>query len=219
MANPPSRPGPSSAVIEVAIADGNPLMLAALAEFFERDSGFSLVSTASTAEGFLEAVERVPVKAAVIDWHLPRMGGERLLDALRVRPGAPRVVVYGTDESSEVVRRAMAAGAAGFCSRSQPPEQLVQVVRQVAGGQMVFPFVDVRDLNRDPAEGLTPRERALLAALARGLNNKELAREFDISLNTVKFHLRNLYDKLAIDSRAQAIAFYYAAGIRGEDER
>jgi len=91
-------------------------------------------------------------------------------------------------------------------------------VRQVARGQMVFPFVDVRDLNRDPAESLTGRERALLAALARGLNNKALAAEFSISVNTVKFHLRNLYDKLSVASRAQAIAFYYAANIKGADE-
>ena len=83
---------------------------------------------------------------------------------------------------------------------------------------MVFPFVDVRDLNRDPVESLTGRERALLAALARGLNNKALAAEFSISVNTVKFHLRNLYDKLSVTSRAQAIAFYYAANIKGPNE-
>jgi len=208
----------AESVIEVAIADANPLMLAALSEFFERDAGFSLVSTASTAEGFLEAVSRVPVKAAVIDWQLPRMGGERLLEALRRLPEAPRVVVYGSADTADVVRRAMTAGAAGFCARSHAPEDLLAIVRQVARGQMVFPFVDVRDLNRDPAESLTGRERALLAALARGLNNKALAAEFSISVNTVKFHLRNLYDKLSVASRAQAIAFYYAANIKGADE-
>ncbi len=205
-------------VIEVAIADANPLMLTALSEFFERDPSFSLVSTASTAEGFLEAVSRVPVKAAVIDWQLPRMGGERLLEALRRLPEAPRVVVYGSAETPEVVRRAMTAGAAGFCARSHAPEDLLAIVRQAARGQMVFPFVDVRDLNRDPVESLTGRERALLAALARGLNNKALAAEFDISVNTVKFHLRNLYDKLTVGSRAQAIAFYYAANVKGGEE-
>ncbi len=216
MSDSEAKAGMRASVVEVAIADANPLMLAALSEFFERDPGFSLVSTASTAEGFLEAVGRVPVDTAVIDWHLPRMGGERLLEALRRLPQAPRIVVYGTPEGSDVVRRAMAAGAAGFCARSHAPEQLLDIVHQVAGGQMVFPFVDVRDLNRDPAANLTGRERALLAALARGLSNKELAAEFSISVNTVKFHLRNLYDKLAIDSRAQAIAFYYAAGIKGD---
>jgi two-component system nitrate/nitrite response regulator NarP len=77
---------------------------------------------------------------------------------------------------------------------------------------MVFPFIDVRVLKHDPTAELTTRERALLSALARGLANKDLAAELGISVNTVKFHLRNLYDKLGVNSRAQAIAFYYSTG-------
>ena len=76
---------------------------------------------------------------------------------------------------------------------------------------MVFPFLDVRELQSDPASTLTRRERALLAALSKGMTNKELAAEFDITVNTVKFHLRNLFDKLSVRNRAQAIAFYYAS--------
>jgi two-component system nitrate/nitrite response regulator NarP len=83
---------------------------------------------------------------------------------------------------------------------------------------MMFPFVDVRELNRDPAAALTLRERTLLAALARGLDNKSLARELDISVNTVKFHLRNLYEKLNLSSRAQAIAFYYSSGAHRDEK-
>jgi DNA-binding NarL/FixJ family response regulator len=206
-----------AAPIEIALADGNPLMLAALADFIDRDKGFSLVTTAATAEGLLAAVSRVPVQVGVIDWTLPVMGGERLLDTLRLRPAPPRMIVYGAPEEPEILRRAMAAGAAGFSPRHQPPEQLLVMARAVAQGQMMFPFVDVRELNRDPAAALTLRERTLLAALARGLDNKSLARELDISVNTVKFHLRNLYDKLNLSSRAQAIAFYYSSGVHRQD--
>jgi two-component system nitrate/nitrite response regulator NarP len=113
----------------------------------------------------------------------------------------------------------MAAGAAGFSPRHQAPEQLLVMARAVAQGQMMFPFVDVRELNRDPAAALTLRERTLLAALARGLDNKSLARELNISVNTVKFHLRNLYEKLNLASRAQAIAFYYSSGAHRDDNR
>jgi DNA-binding NarL/FixJ family response regulator len=206
-----------AAVIDIVLADGNPLMLAALSDFIDRDRAFSLVATASTAEGLLAAVTRVPVAIGLIDWNLPVMGGERLLDTLRLRPSPPRMIVYGAPEDAEILRRAMAAGAAGFSPRHQPPEQLLVMARAVAQGQMMFPFVDVRELNRDPAAALTSRERTLLAALARGLDNKSLARELGISVNTVKFHLRNLYEKLNLASRAQAIAFYYSSGAhRGE---
>jgi two-component system nitrate/nitrite response regulator NarP len=205
--------------IELALGDGNPLMLAALSDFIDRDKTFSLVATASTAEGFLAAVTRAPVSVGLIDWTLPVMGGERLLDTLRLRPTPPRMIVYGAPAEPEILRRAMAAGAAGFSPRHQNPEQLLVMARAVASGQMMFPFVDVRELARDPAAALTQRERTLLAALARGLNNKSLARELDISVNTVKFHLRNLYEKLNLASRAQAIAFYYSSGASRDDRK
>lgn len=197
--------------IEVALADSNPLMLSALSEFFDRDQRFSLVATASTAEGFLEAVLRVPVAAGVIDWTLPMLGAEKLLEILRAQASPPRVVVYSHSDGADIARQAMAAGAAGFCSRSAAPAKLLEIVASVAAGQMVFPFLDVRELNQDPRHTLTKRERALLTALAKGLTNKELATDFGISVNTVKFHLRNLFDKLSVRNRAQAIAFYYSS--------
>jgi two-component system nitrate/nitrite response regulator NarP len=74
---------------------------------------------------------------------------------------------------------------------------------------MVFPFLDVRELQSDPIHLLTQREKTLLDALSNGLSNKALAAEFGISANTVKFHLSNLFDKLGVSNRAQAISFYF----------
>ena len=199
-----------NAPIELILADPNPLMLQALSEIFERDRRFSLVATAKSAEGFLEACLRAPVPAGVIDWTLPQLGAERLLAILREHPKPPRIVVYASPGDPDIARRAMAAGAAGFCTRDTPPEQLLDIVDAVAAGRMVFPFLDVRGLKRDPREDLTAREKTMLAALARGRTNTELAAELAISINTVKFHLRNLYDKLGLRNRSQAIAFYYS---------
>lgn len=201
-----------SAPIELILADPNPLMLQALSEIFERDRRFSLVATAKSAEGFLEACLRAPVPVGVIDWTLPQLGAERLLAILRDGPRPPRIVVYASPGDPDIARRAMAAGAAGFCSRDTPPEQLLDIAAAVAAGRMVFPFLDVRGLKRDPREDLTAREKTMLAALARGRTNTELAAELAISINTVKFHLRNLYDKLGFRNRSQAIAFYYSQG-------
>ena len=198
--------------IELILADPNPLMLQALSEIFDRDRRFSLVSTAKTAEGFLEACLRAPVPLGVIDWSLPLLGAERLLAILRDRPSPPRVVIYASSTDPDIPRRAMAAGAAGFCTRDTPPEQLLDIVAAVAAGRMVFPFLDVRSLRRDPREELTEREKTMLSALARGRTNSELAREIGISINTVKFHLRNLYETLGFRNRSQAIAFYYSHG-------
>jgi two-component system, NarL family, nitrate/nitrite response regulator NarP len=74
---------------------------------------------------------------------------------------------------------------------------------------MVFPFLDVSGINDDPLESLSPRERELLAELGSGRTNAELARNLGVSVNTVKFHLRNLFDKLQVRSRAQAVQLWH----------
>ena len=202
--------------ITVSLADGNPLVLSAMSEIFDRDARFSVVTTTSGAEAFLAAVMRVPVQVAVIDWGIPGLGGQRLIESLRDQAGAPRIVVYGDDTQGQVPRQAMLAGAAGFVGRTRRVETLLETCLAVAGGQMVFPFLDIRELAADPITQLTRRERALLESLSQGLTNKELARDFDISANTVKFHLSKLFEKLGVASRAQAIAFYYGSRLPSE---
>jgi len=199
--------------IGVLLADSNPLMLSALAEVIEQDSRLSLLATANSAEGFLEVVARLPAGVGVIDWLLPVMGGERLLEILREQAQAPRCIVYSSDRDAKLARRAMTAGAAGFCDRSSATDLLLDAIVRVHAGQMVFPFFDVRALRQDPIDSLTERERRLLAILAAsGQSNKMLAAELGISVNTVKFHLRNLFEKLDVKTRAQAIALFYARG-------
>jgi len=210
----PATPAPGP--IDLSLADGNPLVLRALSELFDRDPRFSLVATSATAEGLLGAVMRVPVAVAVIDWHLPALGGQKLIEVLRDQPNAPRIVVYGDESRGEVTRAAMLAGAAGFAARTGPVERLLDTCVAVATGNMVFPYLDLRELQTDPVSQLTRRERALLEALAKGLSNKELAADFDISANTVKFHLSNLFEKLGVKNRAQAIAFYYSSRLAQE---
>jgi two-component system nitrate/nitrite response regulator NarP len=202
--------------VTLMLADANPLMLTAMSEIFEKDRRFSLVATAATAEGFLGMVMRMPVQVGVIDWNLPALGGARLIDVLRAQANAPRLVVYAED-TGDIPRKAMAAGAAGFVSRSESVERLLETCAAVAKGQMVFPFLDIRSLKQDPIESLSPRERTLLEALSKGLTNRELSKELAISENTVKFHLSNLFEKLDVKNRAQAIAFFYAnRASRGE---
>jgi DNA-binding NarL/FixJ family response regulator len=203
--------------IELALAEPNPVMLQALADIFDKAPGFSVVFTVRTAEALIEAVQRMPVPIAIIDWQLPRLGGERVIAQLRALPTGPRVVVYGQPGDGDLARKALAAGAAGFCSRGAGVDQLVDVTRSVAKGQMVFPFLDIRALRASPVEQLTARERVLLWALARGRTNKQLATELNISVNTVKFHLANLYQKLALANRAEAVAFFYAQGLGATD--
>jgi len=192
-------------------------MLSALCELFESDPQFSLISATSSAEGFLKAAMTVPADTAVVDWSLPALGAERLIQVLREQQTPMRVVVCTHGNSLDLPKRAMAAGAAGFFCHADPPEQLIDTVREVAAGKMVFPYLDVRDLH-DPLQSLTKTEKLLLVSLSLGRTNQELADDHGISINTVKFHLRNLYDKLSVRNRAQAISFYYSTSAPGRGE-
>ncbi len=197
--------------IDIMLGDGNPLVLSAMSEVFERDPRFSLVATSATAEGFLGMIMRVPVKVCVVDWNIPALGAEKLIEVLRAQENAPRIVVYGHDSDVAVPRQAMASGAAAFVSRAAPTDSLVQTCLDVAAGKMVFPYLDIRELKTDPISTLSRKERAILDALAEGLTNKQLAARLEISTNTVKFHLSNIFDKLSVKNRAQAIAHFYAS--------
>jgi two-component system nitrate/nitrite response regulator NarP len=194
--------------ISVVVADKSPLVRAGLQGLLNEDERFDLLGVAENGEQFLTFVEQQSFQVGIVGWVMPGMGGRGVLDHLRDRPGSPRVVIYTGDPSSDIPRQAMRLGGAGFCSKSEPPSQLLDSVARVATGQMIFPFVDVRELHSYPLSELTPRERELLAALSEGSSNAQLAARFDISIQTVKFHLKNVYEKLGIGNRAQAVALY-----------
>lgn len=200
------------------LADSNPLVLSAMSEIFDKDTRFSLVATSATAEGFLGTVMRVPVQVGVVEWNLPALGGAKLIEVLRENEAAPRFVVYG-DAAGDLPRLAMQAGAAGFAPRSGEIEGLVETCVDVAAGKMVFPFVDVRQMQQDPIYSLSRKEKVILEALSSGMSNRELSKSLQISTNTVKFHLSNIYEKLSVKNRAQAIVYYYSSQTAGMKDR
>ena len=196
--------------IKVVLAESNPMILSAMSEKFSSDPRISLISTVKNSEDFLSTVLRVPVDLGIVCWSLPKLGGEKVIEVLRENPSAPKILVYARNDSPDIARRALAAGAAGFCNDEQTVDELLETAITVAAGKMVFPFMDVRELQADPLFMLTKRERNILQFLADGSSNKELAERLSISINTVKFHLSNLYEKLGVKNRAQAISFFYS---------
>lgn len=173
-----------------------------------------MVAVAADGERFIEAVARLSFDVAVTGWEMPYLSGAAVLRALRGRVDAPRIVIYTGSQDLDVPRQAMALGAAGFSHESDPPEQLIGTVAAVAAGRMAFPHVDVRDLDLNPLAGLTEREREILESLSKGMTNQQLAEDFGIFLNTVKFHLKNLYGKLCVENRAQVAAKYLGRATR-----
>lgn len=196
------------APIRVGVADKSPLIQAALKHLLSEDPRFELVDVVADGEQFLELIDRESLDVAVIGWIISPGDGKFILDQLRGRETAPRIVVYTGAPSSTVAPQVMAHGGAAFVSKSEQPDYLIDTVAAVAEGRMLFPFLDVREIHQNPLGTLTRRELEVLSLLAAGQSNKEIAETQSVSPNTVKFHVRNLFEKLGVHSRSQAIALY-----------
>ncbi|MBI5165898.1 MAG: response regulator transcription factor [Magnetospirillum sp.] len=199
---------PTREPITVVIAEKSPILSHGLAGLFAADSRFAPPCMTADGESFLAALDGHSYAIGIIGWEMPRIDGQTVLRTLRGRPGSPRMIVYTGRFHPELPRQVMMLGAAGFCSKSEPPQQLLATALTVAAGRMAFPHIDVSQTPADPLGELTWQEQELLARLSDGLTNQQIASRLALSLNTVKFHLRTLYDKLAIRNRAQAVAFY-----------
>ena len=196
--------------IEVGIADKSPLVLAALKGLLGQTDRFSLTVAASDGERFLEAVRRL---------HFD-VGDHRLGHALSRRPrgagGAARTSPAARASSSTRATPTPRCPAAPW-PWGRPPSS--PSARRPSGcSTRSRPWRAARWCSRSSTSAasttirldtLSPRERELLAELGSGRTNAELARNLGVSVNTVKFHLRNLFDKLQVRSRAQAVQLWH----------
>ena len=197
--------------IQVGVADKSPLVQAALTHLLETDPRFELVDVWPDGDSLLQAIDRLQLDVLISGWVIKPGEGKYILDRLRARPNPPRVVIYTGASSDAIPAQSMAHGAAAYLSKSESPELLLDTVEAVAHGRMVFPFLDIRRVNQSPLNDLTRRELEVLSALAAGQTNKEIAADLELSLNTVKFHVKNVFQKLGVHNRSQAVARYLKA--------
>lgn len=193
---------------QIMIADKSPVVRSGLRDFIARDGRFEVIDAHPTGAAFLAAAEQQTPDIGVIGWSFPDITGGEILSALRRRHSPTRIIVYTGEPGKDVLRQAVRLGAWGFISKSDEPELLVDAIAAVARGRMSLPYVDLQALTTDPFAELTSRERELLTALANGWTNLQIASRIGISRNTVKYHLKNLYDKLGVSNRAMAVALY-----------
>lgn len=195
-------------VIKVVVADKSPLVHSAFKQLFQDDDRFKLVAVCSDGERFMEAFGRFEFDVAVVGWVMPNGDGKFILDQMRSKDSPPRVMVYTGSSGESTVAGAMRHGAAAFVSKQEDTSYVLDTIEGVYKGRMVFPYVDVRKVNANPIQTLTRRELEVLSLLASGKTNKEVAVDQGVALNTIKFHVRNIYEKLSVRNRTQAISLY-----------
>jgi len=202
------KKGKKQTPILIGIADKSPLMRAALKQLFSEDDRFEIISTSANSQTFLKQLEKTAMDVAIVGWVIPPGDARYILDRIHTSLRAPRVIVYTGFESDTVPLQVMAHGGAAFVSKNEDPAYLLDTTAQVAMGRMVFPYLDVSQINANPLSTLTKRELEILSSLAAGRTNKEIAAQKGVSTNTVKYHIKNLFEKLGVNNRGQAIALY-----------
>jgi DNA-binding NarL/FixJ family response regulator len=182
--------------ISVLLVDDNALFREGIAELLQRDGRFDVVGHASNGSDAVEAAGKLQPGLILIDLEMPGMTGIEAIRQLRARKLRVPIGVLTMFETNDHVRQSLAAGADGYLVKDATPAELCAAAAALAGGAHNLVSLPV---------GLTPRELEVLYALTGDAGNQAIARQMGISARTLRIHIRNLYGKLGVYDRAQAI--------------
>jgi two-component system nitrate/nitrite response regulator NarP len=194
--------------VKIAVVDPNAWFVQGLDAVLREDARFTIAFADPTGERLLREARITGVELAVVCAHPAGPGLAPYLEKLRRRQPGVRAIARLSVATPARVRDVMQAGARGCVTEADPPGTLLEAISAVAGGRSSFPFIDFETLKTDPFERLTARERDVLGALAQGWSNEQISARLGISPNTVKHHLKVLFSKLEVNSRAAAVARY-----------
>lgn len=205
-------------MIRILLVDDHPIVRAGLRALIGSEDGLDVVGEAGSPAEALAAATRLTPDVVLMDL---RFGSEREngVDAtrsLRALPSPPSVLVLTTYDTDADILGAVEAGASGYLLKDAPPHELIAAVRAAAAGESALaPAVAARLLERlrSPVARLSARETEVLALVARGLSNTEVATELFVTETTVKSHLVHIYAKLDVASRTAAVSAARRLGI------
>jgi len=199
--------------IKICIVEDNASLRESVAQVLNQAPGLRCTSTYGSAEAALHDLPSQKPDVALVDIHLPGMNGIECVAELKVQLPQLQVLMLTRYEQSDMIFDSIRAGASGYLLKHTSAADLVQAVEQVhAGGAPMTMQIARKVINhfqqiRKPAsdvEKLTPREQEVLNFLAKGYLYKEIAGNLGISINTLRNHLRAIYDKLHVHSRTEA---------------
>lgn len=209
------------AVITLLIVDDHPVVRDGLRGMFESAPGFTVLGEAANGVEAVALTASLDPDVVLTDLRMPGGNGVEAIAELTRRGARAKVLVLTTYDTDSDTLPAIEAGATGYLLKDAPREELFTAVRAAAQGRTVLsPAVASRLVTavRAPAptqDSLSAREREVLALVAKGTSNREIARVLFISEATVKTHLTHLYAKLGVNDRAAAVAVAYDRGILG----
>lgn len=196
--------------IRVVLADDHQLVLEGLATLLERTPDIRVVATVTNGDDLLRVLEQQQVDVVVLDLEMP-YHGFRALSEIRQRDLPVRVLVLTAFADGESMQTAIELEADGFVPKTESPRQTIMAIRQVAAGMLVYPRAVQRMVLQPQVSevDLSQSEWKVLEQVAQGKTNAQIAETLHVSKNTVRFHLKNIFEKLRVSNRTEATAWYF----------
>lgn len=211
--------------VSVLIVDDHPVVRQGLRTFLETLDDIEVVGEAATGEEAIERIGEALPDVVLMDLVMPGIDGiEATRRATELSPST-KVIVLTSFSDDEKVFPAIKAGADGYLLKDVSPAQLADAIRSVSRGEVLLhPMVAAKLMQevaapdrRAPGGNLTERELDVLRLIARGMSNREIARELSIAEKTVKTHVSNILAKLHLADRTQAALYAVRRGLAGKD--
>ena len=204
-----------SKVIQVVIADDHPIVRSGIHTELANHSDIHVVGEATNGDEAFQLANTLHPDILLLDINMPGLRAVDVVKRLSELPAAPRVIVLTVLEDEEHVTSLLSAGAKGYILKDEPPTVITGAVRAVAQGSLWLSAGIGRVIGHlaDSASGeaaektLTPRELEVLRMMARGWNNSKIARDMCVTEATIKFHVGNIYHKLSVTSRVEAVLY------------
>ncbi|HRN71703.1 MAG TPA: response regulator transcription factor [Ginsengibacter sp.] len=162
----------------------------------------------------LKELTRVPVDIALFDINLPGMNGIECIQKLKILHPKMQIIVLTVYDNPEVIFNALKAGATGYLLKSTPSEKIIEAIQEVKNGgspisstiaRKVIEAFCVREKTNEYFQELSNREKEILEHLNKGYRYKEIADKLFLSIDTIRTHVRNIYEKLQVNSRVEAL--------------
>lgn len=202
-------------MIRILLFEDNPDFIDSLRELIESTDGMELCGIHNNCKGVTKNVERLKPDIVLMDIDMPVENGLQGLRSIRLTGNEVCILMLTVFDDNDRVFQAICSGASGYILKRTPPEKIIEAIREAhSGGAPMTPSVAKQVLklfsqpfqNPEDLQKLTAREHDVLSCLVRGYSYKMAATELDISIETLRFHVKNIYTKLHVNSKSEAVA-------------